>query len=226
MADAPAHLYAKFPLHMGHNKTMDLANGADVLKMMLLSAYTVGTTESTAEILTDITTSAGTEHSSTSTGYTAGGKTLVNQQWATTAANSWANTWQAAHAYAKGAIIRPVTGNGYLYQCVSGGTSHATTEPTWATNVGREQPSDNGVIWLNIGVAVTTLTADQMVWTAGANPIVAVAGVLYDDTAASDPLISWIDLGIGTGGMTASGDGVGTLTVDCPASGFAAFPAS
>jgi hypothetical protein len=45
--------------------------------------------------------------------------------------------------------VRPTTLSvftGYTYICTTGGTSHATTEPTWPTTIGGTV-NDNGVIW-------------------------------------------------------------------------------
>ncbi len=41
--------------------------------------------------------------------------------------------WVANIARAVGDMIRPTTPNGYIYRCTVAGTSHAATEPTWAT---------------------------------------------------------------------------------------------
>lgn len=42
--------------------------------------------------------------------------------------------------------IKPVTSNGYTYECIVAGTSHAATEPTWPTVVGNDV-ADNTVTW-------------------------------------------------------------------------------
>jgi hypothetical protein len=41
----------------------------------------------------------------------------------------------------------PITTNGYSYECVTAGTSHASTEPVWTTVVGSTQPVDGTVYW-------------------------------------------------------------------------------
>lgn len=54
------------------------------------------------------------------------------------------NAWTVATPYVlfpatcvpTATYIRPVTANGYIYECVVAGTSHAATEPTWGTVVG------------------------------------------------------------------------------------------
>jgi hypothetical protein len=67
-----AHTYTKFGLSLATKKA-DLT--ADTIKVMLLSAYTVGTTQDTAQFVSDIL-SVGTEASGT--GYTSGGVALVS----------------------------------------------------------------------------------------------------------------------------------------------------
>lgn len=67
-----AHTYSKLALSMG-SKKIDFT--ADTFKVMLLSAYTVGTTQDTAQFVSDVT-AVGTE--SSGTGYTAGGYSLVS----------------------------------------------------------------------------------------------------------------------------------------------------
>jgi hypothetical protein len=42
--------------------------------------------------------------------------------------------------------IRPSTANGYVYECLVSGQSHAVTEPTWGIIVGSRQ-ADNTVTW-------------------------------------------------------------------------------
>jgi hypothetical protein len=67
-----AHTFTKFALSLA-TKKVDLT--ADTFKVMLLSAYTVGTTQDTAQFVSDVT-GVGTEASGA--GYTAGGYTLVS----------------------------------------------------------------------------------------------------------------------------------------------------
>ncbi len=67
-----AHAYTKFALSLA-TKKVDLS--ADTLKVMLLSAYTVGSTQDTAQFVSDVTAVA-TEASGT--GYTAGGVTIAS----------------------------------------------------------------------------------------------------------------------------------------------------
>lgn len=67
-----AHVYTKFALSLA-TKKVDLT--ADTLKVMLLSAYTVGSTQDTAQFVSDVLAVA-TEASGT--GYTAGGVTIAS----------------------------------------------------------------------------------------------------------------------------------------------------
>lgn len=72
------------------------------------------------------------------------------------------NKWVAATAYALGQQVVPTVLNGYVYECVAAGTSHATTQPTWPTTDGaivtdgtvtwRNVSSDSGVYNLYIGL--------------------------------------------------------------------------
>ena len=63
--------------------------------------------------------------------------------------------WEAGHAYVAGDIVTPTPTmkNGYHYVCVTAGTSHATTEPTWKTtwsaapDFGVSDIADGSVIW-------------------------------------------------------------------------------
>jgi len=70
-----AHTYTKFADALGQ-KTVDI--DSDTIKVMLLSAYTVGSTQDTAKFVSDVLAAA-TETSGT--GYTAGGATLGTVSW-------------------------------------------------------------------------------------------------------------------------------------------------
>jgi len=55
--------------------------------------------------------------------------------------------WAAATVYATGAKVKATTGNTtLLFEATTGGTSHATTEPTWDTTPGNTT-SDGTVTW-------------------------------------------------------------------------------
>lgn len=73
-----AHTYTKLADSLGQKK-IDV--DSDTFKCMLLSAYTVGTTQDTAQYVADVKAAA-TEASGT--GYSAGGVTLTSVAWTTT----------------------------------------------------------------------------------------------------------------------------------------------
>lgn len=53
--------------------------------------------------------------------------------------------WQSSTSYSLGNQVIPTTPNGYIYVCVSAGTSNVT-EPTWGTTVDGDT-TDNSVTW-------------------------------------------------------------------------------
>ncbi|RMF08911.1 MAG: hypothetical protein D6763_08970 [Alphaproteobacteria bacterium] len=53
--------------------------------------------------------------------------------------------WQASTAYGLGEVVRPVTRNGFNYECTTAGTSGAS-EPTWPTTPGTTV-NDGTVVW-------------------------------------------------------------------------------
>ena len=70
-----AHTYTKLADSLATKK---ITLPGDTIKCLLLSAYTVGTTQDTAQYVADVL-AAGTE--ATGTGYTAGGATLTSVTW-------------------------------------------------------------------------------------------------------------------------------------------------
>lgn len=127
------------------------------------------------------------------TGYTAGGVTLGTKTHAITAANSWATTWSAT-TWAAGAVVRPSTGNGFLYQTPNGGTSTGTA-PSFPTIVGETVTDSGSVIWANVGYSVLVLSSAAAVWTT--STFSAQYGVVYKSTGTgtTSPLISIVNLG-------------------------------
>jgi hypothetical protein len=147
------------------------------------------------------------------TGYTANGATLGSKTLTYTAANSWSPAWVAATAYTLNAIVRPTSGNGFLYQAVVAGTSHATTEPTWPTVLGTTVV-DQGVTWLCAGRGINVFDAADPSW--ASSSVTARYGVVYDRTPASDatrPLICYLDFG---SNQTTSN---GTFAITFPSTG-------
>lgn len=56
--------------------------------------------------------------------------------------------WTVATAYVVGDKVQPTGGgNGYVYKCTVGGTSHAATEPTWPTSPLGATVTDGTVTW-------------------------------------------------------------------------------
>lgn len=136
------------------------------------------------------------------TGYTANGALLASKTLTITAANSFATTAATSTSYALGRIVRPSTGNGYLYRATVAGTSGGSA-PTWPTVVG-QTVTDGTVTWTNVGQVIIQWDAADPSW--AASTITARYGVLYDRTPASDatrPLLGVIDFG--TDKSTSSG---------------------
>lgn len=222
MANAPFHVFAKGILALGA-KLENLPS--DAIKCMLLtSAHNPSGELATAEFVNDETTAGGVEVSA-GNGYSTGGVACSGtMSWAATAANSWGTNAAVSTAYSVGAIVKPVTGNGFVYQAVVAGTSGGTA-PTWGTVVGGTT-TDGSVTWLNIGSAVTVLgaSAGTFTWTSSGAGFSAAYGLVYDSTpgtAATNPVIGYYDFG---GTLTASGGG--TLTITVPTSGILALGSS
>lgn len=128
------------------------------------------------------------------TGYTANGALLASKTLTVTAANSWATTAATSTVYSLGRIVRPSTGNGYLYRASVAGTSGGSA-PTWPTVVG-QTVTDGTVTWTNVGQVIIQWDAADPSW--AASTITARYGVLYNRTPASDatrPLMGLIDFG-------------------------------
>lgn len=156
---------------------------SDTIKVALLtSSYTYATTHETYSDLTNEVTG---------TGYSAGGATLGTKTLTTTVANSWATTWATGTAFTAGDIIRPTSGNGYLYRAITSGTSHATTEPTWTTVIGDEQPADNTVTWHCVGSGITVWDSADPSWGSGATIASIRQLAVYNDTPTDKPLL-WL----------------------------------
>jgi hypothetical protein len=185
---------------------------SDTIKVMALSAYTVGTTQDTAQYLSDVLAAA-TEATGTGTsGYTSGGATLASKTLVYTAANSWATQRANSTAYVVGDVVRPTTGNGYVYQAIVAGTS-AGSAPTWPTVIG-QTVTDGGVTWACMGRGVLMLDAADPAWTTG-NPgsLTASYLVFYKSTGtdSTSPVILYWDLG---GAQVASNGGAFTPQLD------------
>lgn len=143
-----AHSYTKVGLSLA-TKKIDLT--ADTIKCMLLSAYTVGTTQDTAQYVSDVLAAA-TE--ATGTGYTAGGATIASRTFTAT-----------GHVYTlNGTIPAWSTTGGTLAAAYA--LFYDSTPGTNATNpvltywdLGGTQTSSNGTFTLTVpGGGILTLT--------------------------------------------------------------------
>lgn len=133
---------------------------------------------------------------STAGGYTAGGAALGPKTLTYTAANSWATTAATSTAYTVDRVVRPSSGNGYLYRCVVAGTSGGSA-PTWPTVIG-QTVTDGTVTWEAAGRGIIAFDAADTVWSSPSTFGPWRYGVLSDrtpGTAATQPLIGLIDYG-------------------------------
>lgn len=127
-------------------------------------------------------------------GYTTNGQLLTDCTITYTPANSWATTWAATTAVALNDVIRPASGNGYLYRAKAAGTTGGSA-PTWPTTVGGEV-TDGTVTWECVGTGVTVLDASDPAW--ASSNITARYVAIYDRSPGADttrPLIGLIDQG-------------------------------
>jgi hypothetical protein len=132
-----AHSYTKLADSLATKK---ITLPGDTIKCLLLSAYTVGTTQDTAQFVTDVL-AAGTEASGT--GYTTGGVTLTSVTWTA-----------SGHVFAlKGTIPAWTTTGGSLaaafalfYDATPG--TNATNPVLCYWDLGSTQTSSNGTFTL------------------------------------------------------------------------------
>jgi hypothetical protein len=186
----------------------------DTIKAMLLSSYTIGTTQDTARYLSDVVT-AGVGVEATgggNTGYTAGGQTLTGKVASYTAANTWGTQRANSTAYSVGDVVRPASGNGYVYQAIVSGTSGGSV-PTYPTVLG-QTVTDGGVTWACVGRGVMLIDATDPSWTTINPGILTATHVVFfksTGTPATSPLLLCWDLG---GPQSASNGGPLTPQLD------------
>ena len=70
-----------------------------------------------------------------------------------------APSWATGTAYIVGEAVEPTSPDGYQYVCVTAGTSHATTEPTWASYSTNDELTDGTVTWLKLSSETNTFAA-------------------------------------------------------------------
>jgi hypothetical protein len=205
---ASAQLYAN-ALPQAFAKNINLTS--DTLKMALLgSGYTPNLT-------TNIHWSDISTNEITGTGYIAGGVTLTSPTLTLTAANSWATTWAATTGYTYGTIIRPVTGNGFLYRCVGSGTS-GSSAPTFPTTAG-VTVADATVTWACLGDAALVFSTASATWTTAT--FSASYAVIYDaqtGVSTTEPLLV-----LNTFGSSQSPSGVNFTVSPDPVLGWFVF---
>lgn len=202
---AALYIYAKFIERLAKK---EISLSADTFKMMLMSgSYTpnLDTDDTKAGIVANELSTAG--------GYTAGGATLGSVALTLIAANSWAVSRANSTAYALGDIVRPASGNGHLYRCVTAGTS-AGSLPTYPTVSGMTV-TDGSVVWAECGTAALQWDAADVSWSSAT--FTARYAPIYDDTHASDVLCFLYDPGANMSPVAS------TLLIPFPANGIWVF---
>lgn len=186
---------------------MEIDFNSDTIKVMLC------TSSYTPDLDAHVYKSSVTNEVS-GTGYTATGATLTSATVADSSGNTYGTTRANTTAYVVGNIVRPATGNGYLYQCSTAGTSGGSV-PTYVTGIG-QTVTDGTVTWTCVGRGIMVLSGANTSWTTAT--ITARYAIIYDATPASDatrPLIALIDFGAD---MTST---AGTFQITWDASGIA-----
>lgn len=162
---------------------------SDTIKMALLTA------SASPSLTTWVHYSDLTNEVASGSGYTTGGVTLGTKTHVCTVANSWGTQW-ANQAWTYGQIVRPTSGNLYLYMCSTGGSGNST-QPTWPTVVGQTvTEASGGVVWTCIGESVTIWSSAAASWTSAT--FSAAYGVIYDaqsGTGSTEPLIALVNFG-------------------------------
>jgi hypothetical protein len=182
------------------NKEIDF--DSDAIKMMLCTS-TYSPNLLTHAYKSDVTNEVA------GTGYTATGQAMTSLSLSFIAANSWGVSRANSTAYVVGDVVRPATGNLFLYQCITAGTS-AGSIPTYPTTYGGTV-TDNTVVWECVAAGAVVLDAADPSW--ASSTITARYGVMYDSTPATDatrPLIALINFGTDM----SSSNGPFTITFD------------
>lgn len=123
------------------------------------------------------------------TGYTAGGNSLTSKS-LTYYGSTTAASWAVSTSYIIGTIVRPAAANGHVYQCISAGTSGASS-PAFSTTSGATV-TDGTVTWREVGMGYTTFNSASVVWSNFSTT--ARYAVIYDNTPVGNkPLIAYLD---------------------------------
>jgi hypothetical protein len=154
----------------------------------------------------------------TGLGYTAGGQVLGGRAASYVPANSWADIWAPVTVYVTGQIVRPITPNGQLYRCITGGTSGASVPSFPAEGL---TVTDGSVTWAAVGPGGISLAASTLQWPGfSASFRYLVVSDRTPSSASAQPLIALGDMGsvaTGTGGpFSVTFDQMGALVL-CPA---------
>lgn len=194
MTTLPFRAYSNLGVQLA-NKEVDFDSDSFVMKL-LTSTYTPNyDTHSHASDLTN--------ELATAAGYTAGGAALASLSKTLTVANSWGVSAAISTAYNLGDIVRPATGNGFLYRASVAGTSSGTA-PTWPTVIGTTV-TDGSVTWECIARAIIVWTAAAVTWATATFTGARYAAIVdtQTGTTSTEPLIALGDFGsdqAGTGG--------------------------
>ena len=205
-------LYTNYKLKLGQKAE---AFNADAFKCALFtSSYTPAPDTDTTY------TGISANEVAAANGYTTGGMALASVTWGTLAANSYGGAWAGSTPYTLGQLVRPAVANGYLYKCVTAGTSGAG--PTWGTtianpgNSGTALTTDNTVTWECVATTLVKLSAANLSLTV-TGVITYRYAVVYDSTTGD--LVACFDPG-----GSQSGPSSGTLNINWDANaGIAVF---
>jgi hypothetical protein len=168
------------------NKEIDF--DSDTIKAILLtSSYTPDVAHDYKNDLTNEVANGN--------GYTTGGFTLTGVSMAVVLANAWSVARANSTAYVAGDIVKPASGNGFLYRALTSGTSGGSV-PTYPTTIGGTVV-DGGVTWECVGRAGVVLDGSDAVWDPAT--ITARYCALVDVTPGTDatrPIIGLVDFGV------------------------------
>lgn len=168
---------------------------SDTIKAKLYTSSLLLSTASNYNAWTVESDLTGGTELATAGGYTAGGLTVAGRSMSFTAADSWGTQRANSTAYAVDDVVRPATGNGFLYRCAVAGTSGGSI-PTYSTVLGRET-TDNTVTWETVGSGIVVMAATDPNWTTATFGPCRYCVFIDTQTgnATTNPLIGAIDFG-------------------------------